>query len=163
MTDDGLDALYDATIVRRAREARGLRVPENAAYRAKISNPLCGDRVEVGLVMADARVLELGFRARGCALSLASAHLLRELVADLGLSEARELIGAFRAALEADRETPAAPEGPAQGELAAALAPLLPVRRFPSRVRCATLVCEAALEALAGRPASPTPPSLDGA
>ncbi len=138
---DALDALYDAAIVRRAREARAVRVPEGATHRAKVHNALCGDRVEVGAVLSEAGITELGFRARGCALSLAAAHLLRELLAGRDVEEARALTRAFRAALEEG----VPPEDPA---LAEALAPFLPVRRFPSRVRCATLACEATEEAL---------------
>ncbi|MEM1414800.1 MAG: Fe-S cluster assembly sulfur transfer protein SufU [Myxococcota bacterium] len=139
MTDD-LDALYDAAIVARAKEARRSRVPEAAAHRAKCVNELCGDRVEVGLVLEGERVTEVGFKARGCALSLAAAQALKEALEGRSRAEAAELVARFRAALETgpDEASSAAPE----------LAPFLAVRRFPSRVRCATLAWEAADAAL---------------
>ena len=87
-TDDFAD-LYQEVILDHGRNPRhGKRL---AAFdvTAKGDNPMCGDRVQVWVKLDNDAIGAIGFEARGCAISIASADLMVEAVApDDGLIEA---------------------------------------------------------------------------
>ena len=64
-------------------------------------NPLCGDRIRIELKLENNQVKQAGFRGDGCAISIAAASLLTELLTGKSINEPiadDELI----AALESD-------------------------------------------------------------
>ena len=141
MFDDVRD-LYQQVILEHGRAPRHMRRLEPFDRAAKGDNPMCGDRVEVRVRLADGRVAEAGFEARGCAISVASADLMAEAVAGRSPDEVRALSGQFHAMVRTG-ECPAC----------AALQPLRPlagVHEYPSRMKCATLPWDALLSALEG-------------
>jgi len=144
MFDDFRD-LYQEIILDHGRKPRhGTRLAAFDAT-AKGDNPMCGDRVQVFVRHdADGHVAEAGFEARGCAISVASADLMAEVVAGRTDADIRVLVGKFRDMAR----TGATPEGDAAIER---LRPLAGVHEFPSRVKCATLPWHALLAALDGQ------------
>ncbi len=58
---------------------------------AEIENPVCGDVVRLSLKMAEGRIAEICFRAKGCVPSMACASALTELVAGKTPAEADSL------------------------------------------------------------------------
>jgi nitrogen fixation NifU-like protein len=48
--------------------------------RAKDTNPLCGDIIEMQLKIDDGKVSDIRFKGKGCAISQASASMLTEVV-----------------------------------------------------------------------------------
>jgi len=142
---DDLRDLYQEVILDHGRRPRhGSRL---AAFdvSAKGDNPMCGDRVQVFVRRdADGRVAEAGFEARGCAISIASADLMAEVIAGRSPDEVRVLADAFRNMARNGE----APEGDAAIER---LRPLAGVHEYPSRVKCATLPWHALLAALDGK------------
>jgi nitrogen fixation NifU-like protein len=105
---------------------------------------MCGDRVQVWLKRdAGGRISDIGFQARGCAISIASADLMSEAVAGLDAAQVKELAAGF-ARMAA---TGTAPEGNTAMDT---LKPLAGVYEFPSRVKCATLAWNALTAALDG-------------
>ncbi|MGA2789379.1 MAG: Fe-S cluster assembly sulfur transfer protein SufU [Candidatus Bathyarchaeia archaeon] len=69
--------------------------------RAKDSNPVCGDIIEMQLKIKDGKVDDIRFKGKGCAISQASASMLTEAVKGktldeiktMGKSSVLELIG----------------------------------------------------------------------
>jgi nitrogen fixation NifU-like protein len=59
--------------------------------RAKDSNPLCGDIIEMQLKINDSRVEDVRFKGRGCAISQASASMLTEAVKGKTLDEIKSM------------------------------------------------------------------------
>lgn len=108
-------------------------------HRAKVSNPLCGDRVQIDLGVEDGLIQEVRFVGRGCALSRASASMMTELLTGRSVDEVPGLAAALEAWLEGE-ESPPKP--------LASLEPLGAVRAFPSRKKCVTLPWEAMAKAL---------------
>ena len=134
-----LDDLYQATILEHDRAPRNYGCLAHPTHRAEGYNPLCGDRVRVTLTVKDERLAELTFEADGCAISRASASLMTEHLRGQKLSEIEPAIRAFEAMLRSGAAAPALSElGALQG-----------IRRFPSRMRCATLAWLSVLDALA--------------
>ena len=75
------------------------------------------------------RIADAKFEARGCAISVASASMMTELLIGKTIEEARAELRFI------DQLTEGPPEVADDDELAA----LLSVRQFPARIKCATL------------------------
>jgi nitrogen fixation NifU-like protein len=142
---DDLRELYQEVILDHGRRPRhGTRLTAYDAT-ARGDNPMCGDRVQVWVRHGtDARVAEAGFEARGCAISIASADLMAEVVAGRTDQEIRHLAEVFRslARTGVTEESSTAIER---------LQPLAGVHEYPSRVKCATLPWHALVAALDGK------------
>jgi nitrogen fixation protein NifU and related proteins len=141
---DDLRDLYQEVILDHGRKPRhGARLAAFDAT-AKGDNPMCGDRVQVWVQHgADGRIAQTGFEARGCAISIASADLMAEVVAGRTDGDVRVLAEKFRDMAR----TGATSEG---DEAMERLQPLAGVHEYPSRVKCATLAWHALLAALDG-------------
>ncbi|MGF1510810.1 MAG: iron-sulfur cluster assembly scaffold protein [Myxococcota bacterium] len=135
-----VEALYQDAILSWARDGRRTgplpSPPQDGDRKTRKVNPLCGDRCTVSVRGSAARLEMVRTESRGCAISLASAALMAELVEGLPPSEATALFGALRAGLE----------GSTDAALPEPLRPLLSVRPFRSRHRCALLPWEALSE-----------------
>lgn len=129
--------LYDEELLERVRHPVGQGELAPPRVTGHASNPLCGDDVAVDVRLRDGRIDSLAHRARGCALTVASASLLAETLGGTPANEARALARALDAALR---------DG---GPLPAALAVLETARAFPSRRRCVVVSWEALVQALA--------------
>ena len=139
MFDDASD-LYQQVILEHGRSPRHMRRLEPFDASAKGDNPMCGDRVEVRVRLADGQVAEAAFEARGCAISVASADLMAEAVTGRTPDDIRGLSAQFATLVR----TGACPDCAGL----ATLRPLAGVHEYPSRVKCATLPWDALLSAL---------------
>ena len=129
-----LQDLYQELILDHNRSPRNCRRIENADAEANGYNPLCGDRVTVYVTLENDVVSDVAFEGSGCAISTAAASLMTQSIKGKSISEAKALFEKFRGVVTGDPATSA--NGPALGKLEA----LVGVRRFPARVKCATLV-----------------------
>ncbi len=139
---DDLADLYERTILERSRRPRHASRLACFDAHARGDNPMCGDRVDVWLRREAGRIAEIGFEARGCAISIAAADLMAEAAIDLDAEAAGAL---------AERVAALVRTGAGQGADLDRLRPLAGVHAFPSRVRCATLAWRALTAALDGR------------
>jgi len=138
--------LYQEVILDHGRRPRNRRAMEGASVSAHGDNPMCGDRVTVFLRLDDdERVADISFEGRGCAISMASASLMTELVKGKSRGEAEALFQDLRAMCTGAELPNASPE-----EALERLAVLSGVKDFPSRVKCATLAWHTMDAALAG-------------
>jgi nitrogen fixation NifU-like protein len=140
-TFDDLRDLYQEVILKHGRHPTHQRRMDPFDAAAKGDNPMCGDRVEVRLRLTDGAIAEAAFEARGCAISVASADLMAEVVAGKHPAAVRDLAEQFRAMIR----TGACPDCGADMET---LRPLAGVHDYPSRLKCATLPWDALLAAL---------------
>jgi nitrogen fixation NifU-like protein len=133
--------LYSDTIRGRSRHPLHGARPEGAQHEARGDNPMCGDRVKVFARMEGGHVAAVGFEARGCDITTASADLMCEAVAGHDPAAIRAMAGQVAAMAR----TGTCPDcGPALDKLR----PLSAVHDYPSRVRCVTLPWDALLAAL---------------
>ena len=70
---------------------RNQEVLEHPHVRAEDINPLCGDRVEIGLQIDEGKIATIYFQGKGCAVSQASASILTEMVEGRPLQEVLDL------------------------------------------------------------------------
>lgn len=142
-----LGELYQELILDHNRSPRNLRRIEEPTAKAVGYNPLCGDRVTVYLEIADGVVRDVAFEGSGCAISTAAASLMTQAVKSRPVEEAHALFDRFRDLVTSDPgEVDEATASAGLGKLAA----FAGVRRFPARVKCATLVWHTLEAALAG-------------
>jgi nitrogen fixation protein NifU and related proteins len=144
---DDLRDLYQEVILDHGRRPRHAHRLETFDATAKGDNPMCGDRVQVWVKYDGDRLDHVGFEARGCAISVASADLMAETVQGRGKADTKALFEAFRTLAR----TGTCPEcGGPLAEPLERLAPLSGVHEYPSRVKCATLPWHALIAALDG-------------
>lgn len=136
-----LKRLYRDTVLDHSRNPRNAHALHPATHCATGHNPLCGDRLTLYLdVEANGRIRAAACQATGCAISVASASMLTELVRGKDVAAAQALIADVDAMLAGRGETQRL------GELAS----LSGVRAYPARVRCAALPWRALEAALRG-------------
>jgi nitrogen fixation NifU-like protein len=85
------DSLYREVILDHYKNPRNFGKLDPADFTAEDTNPLCGDQIRVDLRVEDGVVADVKFTGRGCAVSLASASILTELVMGMPLEEVRAL------------------------------------------------------------------------
>jgi nitrogen fixation NifU-like protein len=135
--------LYQNIILERARNPRHMHRMEHFDAAAHGDNPLCGDRIEVRLRYdAEQRIAQAAFEARGCAISLASADLMADIVQGRNAEEVLRLSEAFARLVRT---------GATEASEIETLLPLAGVSEYTSRIKCATLPWAALTAALAGR------------
>ena len=71
--------LYSKDILRRSKEFRTVEKPSVVTHSHRVSNPICGDRVECLLNVSNDRVVDAWIEVKGCALCKASASLLSDI------------------------------------------------------------------------------------
>ncbi len=141
---DDVRDLYQTIILDRGRNPQHMHRMEPYDACAAGENPLCGDQVEVRVrFAAGTTIAEAAFEARGCAISMASADLMAEVVQGRDAEAVRSLAADFGALA---RSGTTASTDPAM----AALQPLSGVSEYRSRVKCATLPWSALIAALDG-------------
>lgn len=134
-----LEELYQDLIKDHSKKPRNFRALEEANRKIEGYNPLCGDRFTVYLRMEGDVVQDISFQGTGCAISTASASLMTQSLKGKTRAEADALFHRFH-----DLVTGKTEATPDLGKLAV----FTGVRKFPVRVKCATLAwhtCQAAL------------------
>ncbi len=151
---DDLRDLYQEVILDHGRHPRNARKIEPASASAHGHNPLCGDQLTVYLSLAaDGTVADAAFLGKGCAISVASASLMTELVRGKRPEEVARLFNGLHHLCTGQGTAPA-PDG--LTEELEKLEVLSGVREFPVRVKCATLAWHTLQAALAGRVSAAT-------
>ncbi|MBI3977665.1 MAG: SUF system NifU family Fe-S cluster assembly protein [Chloroflexi bacterium] len=125
------DELYREIILDHYRNPRNRGVVPNPTIAVEGANPLCGDEIELTIVLDGERVTAIRFKGVGCSISQASASMMMEAVEGKSLAEAEALIGAFKGMMHGK----GALDDGALGDIEA----LLGVRKFPIRIKCALL------------------------
>jgi nitrogen fixation NifU-like protein len=140
--DQELKELYQQVILDHNKSPRNFRVIENATQQAEGYNPLCGDRLDVYLIVEDGIVKDVSFKGEGCAISKASASVMTSLLKGKKIEEAEELFEKFH-----DLVTGKLGENPDLDALGK-LAVFAGVQEFPVRVKCASLAWHTMMNAL---------------
>lgn len=137
-----LSDLYREVIVDHNRSPRNFREMADATCTVAGHNPLCGDQLTLYLKLRDGVIDDVSFQGSGCAISVASASLMTEILKGKSEVEAGRLFDKFHALVtDAGDET-----DPELGKLAV----LAGVRQYPSRIKCAVLSWHAMSAALHG-------------
>lgn len=139
---DSVAQLYDAAIKDAARAAVGSGRLSEPDREVTIDNPLCGDRVTMGVTFREGFVHSLGHKVRGCLLCEAAASTLGKLAPGSDVAQIRSAADLVAEMLEGNGSAESFVRGWYE------LSMFEPVKAFKSRHRCVTLPFEALLKAL---------------
>ena len=134
--------LYQEIILDHSRKPKNAGVLEDPTSEAQGNNPLCGDRITVYVKLEANRIDDVRFDARGCAISVASASMMTEILKGKTLEDAEAIFERFNTQLLSKEVL----ELTQDDQLSA----LMGVRDFPTRVKCATLPWQTLRAALKG-------------
>ena len=133
-----MEQIYQDRILVFARAARDATPLENATHRASVSNPTCGDRVDISLIVEGDRIRAVSAAVRGCALCEAGAGLLMGSLDDMPLQTLDDMRADLTAWLG----------GEDKADINGDVAVFEPVRAIRNRHKCVTLAFEAGVKAL---------------
>ena len=132
-----LKELYQEIILEHGKNPRNLGKTENFNKDAKGHNPLCGDKVHIYLKLNENKKVEdISFEGEGCAISMASASIMTDLMKEKKEKEVKELVEDF---LQMIKESPEMKTKIINENEKTKLMSLSGVKQYPMRVKCATL------------------------
>jgi len=132
-----LKELYQEIILDHGKNPRNLRKSENFNKDAKGHNPLCGDNVHIFLKLDENKKIEdISFEGSGCAISMASASIMTELLSGKNENQTKEIISDF---LEMIKKKDILESKNLNENEKTKLMCLSGVKKYPMRVKCATL------------------------
>lgn len=94
--------LYQSVIMKHSRSPLGATPIENPTHVAEGFNPICGDRISLGIYVENSKISKIGFVAQCCALCRASASVMAGALEASDLTKAHELIVQFERMLAGD-------------------------------------------------------------
>ncbi len=136
------DDLYKQVILDHNKSPRNFGVLQEYSHHAEGHNPLCGDEVNITLVLKDGVIEDLKFAGTGCAISKASASIMTTMVKGKTVEEAKELFDEFHEIVTKD------PDAEIAADEVGKLVVFSGVREYPSRIKCASLPWHTLLNAI---------------
>tara|TARA_B100000242_G_scaffold264419_1_gene211933 strand:- start:88 stop:549 length:462 start_codon:yes stop_codon:yes gene_type:complete len=141
-----LKELYQEIILDHGKNPRNVGKFENFNKDAKGHNPLCGDKVHLFLKLDENRKInDISFEGEGCAISMASASIMTDLMKGKNETEVKEIISKF---LDMIKEKDDIKSELLKDDEKMKLMSLGGVKNYPMRVKCATLSWHALTSAL---------------
>lgn len=136
-----LDYLYREIIMEHYKNPRNYGLVDNETYLSnRIKNPSCGDDIKLQVLLEDGIVKDIKQVASGCSISVASASVLTEIVKGKTIEEAKRIVDTFL-----DMITNKAYDESIDLEEAAVFSG---VKKFPARIKCASIAWIAFRESL---------------
>ena len=137
-----LKELYQDIILEHGKSPRNFGKCSGYNHNAKGHNPLCGDQVTVYCDVKEGVIQDVSFEARGCAISIASASIMSEIIKGKTIEEVNSLFEYFHKLCTGEE-----PEA-IDNEDYERLQVMSGVSKFPSRVKCATMSWHAMKECI---------------
>jgi nitrogen fixation NifU-like protein len=138
----GVDDLYREVILDHFKTPRNKGKIKNASVKADGMNPLCGDQINISLVLDGDKIKDIKFDGHGCAISQSSASMMTAALKGKNLNAADAVTKQFK-----DLLTAAGKDVDQLGDLEA----LEGVKKYPVRIKCALLSWNTFLEAVKNR------------
>ena len=134
-----IDELYQEVILDHSKSPRNFGVLDQYTCTAEGNNPMCGDQLTVYVDVKDDIVSDVSFRARGCAISVASASMMSSIIKGKTIEEVNILFDKFHKLCMGEEVE--------DDDDIERLRALSGVSKFPTRVKCATMSWHAVREA----------------
>ena len=124
------DDFYRELILDHFRRPRNRGELTEPTHRLEGVNPVCGDEIQLDLLIKGGHIDDIAFSGSGCSISQCSASMLTDRLKGKSLVEASQVLSGVRAML-IDGTPPSADLGDLES--------LEGVARLPVRVKCALL------------------------
>ena len=69
----------DLEIIEIASDNKNNKYIQNNTHRSKLNNPLCGDEIQISLIIKDDKIIDFGYQGNSCVYCQASANLLSKI------------------------------------------------------------------------------------
>lgn len=143
MNEREKNELYQQVILEHNKSPRNFGPLSEATHQAEGFNPLCGDHLHIALhIDANNVVTAVKFEGNGCAISKASASMMTQAIKGKTLQETEKLFDEFHQLVTGKLD----PEKDANH--LGSLKIFSGIRKFPARVKCASLSWHAVKAAL---------------
>jgi nitrogen fixation NifU-like protein len=147
-----LEDLYREVILDHYRSPRNKGHLDSPDAVAQGVNPLCGDEITIELGFEGDRVSQVAVDGQGCSISQSSASMMTEAVKGKTRAEIETLTRRFRDMMSLDGEIDIGLDPERPGAVLGDLEALQGVRKYPVRIKCASLGWNVLLEALSHEP-----------
>jgi len=136
----GLEDLYREIILDHYRTPRNRGTLDTPpAVMAQGHNPLCGDEIQVYLLVSGDTVADVKVSGQGCSISQSSASMMTQAIKGKSVAEAHRILDAFRRMMGLDVDAAGDSNDAAPPAKLGDLEALQGVVKFPVRIKCATL------------------------
>ena len=137
-----LRELYQEVILDHNKNPRNFKKLEIHSHHANGHNPLCGDKLELFIDVAEGVIKDIAFVGSGCAISTSSASLMTQFLKGKTIKETRIYFDHFHDLVTGKEIEEDQLDG--LGKLAV----FAGVQEFPARVKCASLSWHTLMNAL---------------
>ncbi|MBA4251800.1 MAG: SUF system NifU family Fe-S cluster assembly protein [Chlorobiaceae bacterium] len=128
-----LRELYQQVILDHNKNPRNFKILTNYNHFAEGYNPLCGDKIDIYVLIESNIIKDVSFVGNGCAISKSSASLMTTILKGKTEEEAKQIFENFHVMITGKLN-----EEKSLEELGK-LAVFQGVKEFPARVKCASL------------------------
>jgi nitrogen fixation NifU-like protein len=129
-----LEELYRDIILDHNRNPRNKRQLANSDIANHQKNPVCGDEIDIQLMLDNDQINDAFFFGQGCSISQASASILTDVLKGKTLDQARAIAAGFHELMNGSE--------PKNIEDLGDLVALQGVANYPVRIKCAVLACD---------------------
>ena len=82
----------DLRILEIASNTENNKILDKHTHKSKNKNPICGDEMEISLIVKDNKVIDMGYQCKSCVYCQASVSLLSQNIKNKSLEEINEFI-----------------------------------------------------------------------
>ena len=82
----------DLRILEIASNTENNKVINNFTHKSKNKNPICGDEMEISLIVKNDKVLDMGYQCNSCVYCQASVSLLSQKIKNKNLNEIKKFV-----------------------------------------------------------------------
>ena len=82
----------DLRILEIASNTDNNKILEKHTHKSKNKNPICGDEMEISLIVKNNKVIDMGYQCKSCIYCQASVSLLSQNIKDKSLEEIKDFI-----------------------------------------------------------------------
>ena len=82
----------DLKILEIASNTENNKIIDNFTHRSKNKNPICGDEMEISLIVENDKVIDMGYQCKSCVYCQASVSLLSQKIKNKNLEEIKKFL-----------------------------------------------------------------------
>tara|TARA_X000001036_G_scaffold241489_1_gene225310 strand:+ start:222 stop:620 length:399 start_codon:yes stop_codon:yes gene_type:complete len=82
----------DLRILEIASNTENNKILNKHTHKSKNKNPICGDEMEISLIVKNDKIIDMGYQCKSCVYCQASVSLLSRIVKNKSLNEVKDFI-----------------------------------------------------------------------
>ena len=82
----------DLRILEIASNTENNKILDKHTHKSKNKNPICGDEMEISLIIKNNKIVDMGYQCKSCIYCQASVSLLSQNIKDKSLDEVKDFI-----------------------------------------------------------------------